>query len=113
RVHVVDLDGARDGMQANRAAIVRLAQRRTARLQSGGGLRTLERVRELLDAGVERAVVGSVAVSAPADVESWLRQIDAERIVLALDVRLDAAGVPLLATHGWREDSTVALWSAV
>src|SRR5262245_24701699 len=101
RVHVVDLDGARDGTQANRAAIVNLVRQPKVRLQVGGGLRTLDRVRALLDLGVERAVIGSVAVTQPDEVIAWMKQIDPARIVLALDVRIDASGVPLLSTHGW------------
>jgi phosphoribosylformimino-5-aminoimidazole carboxamide ribotide isomerase len=112
-IHVVDLDGARDGTQRNRAVILRLATHPFVRLQVGGGLRSLDRVQQLLDAGVERAVIGSVAVTAPDEVSAWMQQIDPERIVLALDVRLDSAGVPLLATHGWQQTSTTTLWSAV
>lgn len=113
RVHVVDLDGARDGAQPNRAAILQLAQQRDVRLQVGGGLRTIERVRALLDAGVERAVIGSIAVAAPDEVAAWSQELGADRLVLALDVRLDAAGQPLLTTHGWRQTSAATLWSAV
>lgn len=113
RVHVVDLDGARDGTQANRAAILNLARQHTARLQVGGGLRTLDRVRQLFDIGVERAVIGSVAVTNPDDVIDWMRQLDTTRIVLALDVRLDASDVPMLSTHGWQETSSTNLWAAV
>jgi phosphoribosylformimino-5-aminoimidazole carboxamide ribotide isomerase len=112
-VHVVDLDGAREGEQPNRPAILRLAAQRAAKLQVGGGLRTLARVRDLLDAGVERAVIGSIAVTAPLDVVGWLGEIDPERIVLALDVRIDATGLPLLATHGWLQTSGTTLWKAV
>ncbi len=79
----------------------------------GGGLRTLQRVRELLDAGVDRAVIGSLAASAPEDVSAWMRELGPERIVLALDVRLDASGPPMLTTHGWRATSDVSLWEAV
>ena len=113
RVHVVDLDGARDGNQPNREIIVQLAALRSARLQVGGGLRTLQRVRELLDAGVERAVIGSVAVTAPDEVAHWMTQVDPRRIVLAFDVRLDSDNVPMLATHGWQKTSSVVLWEAV
>lgn len=113
RVHVVDLDGARDGNQPNRDIIVRLAAERGVRLQVGGGLRTLDRIRQLLDAGVERAVIGSVAVTAPDEVAQWMTQIDPRRIVLAFDVRLDAGGVPMLTTHGWVKTSEVVLWKAV
>jgi phosphoribosylformimino-5-aminoimidazole carboxamide ribotide isomerase len=112
RVHVVDLDGAKDGTQSNLDIIVQLAQQRTPTLQVGGGLRSLERVRQLLDAGVSRAVIGSLAVTAAEQVTGWLREFGPERIVLALDVRIQAE-VPLLATHGWRETSDVSLWAAV
>jgi phosphoribosylformimino-5-aminoimidazole carboxamide ribotide isomerase len=113
RVHVVDLDGARDGNQPNRELIVGLARQSGVRLQVGGGLRTLARVEELLLTGVERAVIGSVAVTAPDDVAQWLAQVGPQRIVLAFDVRLDGTGTPLLTTHGWRQTSELSLWQAV
>lgn len=112
-VHVVDLDAARDGNLPNRPVISSLATERRVQLQVGGGLRTFDRVRELLDSGIERAVIGSVAVTAPADVAHWMTQLDPLRIVLAFDVRLDSAGVPMLATHGWQQTSNVVLWQAV
>lgn len=113
RVHVVDLDGARDGNQPNREIILELAAQGRTALQVGGGLRTLERIRHLLDAGVERAVIGSVAVTAPDEVAGWMTQIDPKRIVLAFDVRLDSSGVPMLTTHGWLKTSEIVLWEAV
>lgn len=113
RVHVVDLDGARDGNQPNRQIILDLARQKQVLLQVGGGLRTLERVKELLDAGVERAVIGSVAVTASDEVARWMTVVDPARIVLAFDVRLDSAGVPMLTTHGWQKTSETVLWSAV
>jgi phosphoribosylformimino-5-aminoimidazole carboxamide ribotide isomerase len=113
RVHVVDLDGARDGAQPNRAIVLELAAKRTAELQVGGGLRTLARVRELLDAGVSRVVIGSLAITSPDEVISWLKQLDPKRFVLALDVRIDHAGTPWLAIHGWRETSKTQLWTGV
>jgi phosphoribosylformimino-5-aminoimidazole carboxamide ribotide isomerase len=112
-VHVVDLDGARDGTQPNRAAIVKLADDNIVRLQVGGGLRTFSRVQELLETGVERAVIGSVAVTAPDEVVAWMRDIDPQQLVLALDVRLDAYDIPILTTHGWLQTSGVVLWNAV
>jgi phosphoribosylformimino-5-aminoimidazole carboxamide ribotide isomerase len=114
QVHVVDLDGARDGSQGNRGAIRRLSARagRDA-LQVGGGVRTREVAEELFALGVARAVVGSVAVTQPDEVASWLREFGAERIVLAFDVRLDAGGTPCLATHGWERQTQTSLWDAV
>ena len=113
RIHVVDLDGAKDGTQANRDVIVKFANDNSLKLQVGGGLRTLDRVRALLDVGVERAVIGSVAINSPDEVISWMTEVDPTRIVLALDVRLDTAGVPMLTTHGWQQASGVILWTAV
>lgn len=113
RIHVVDLDGAKDGTQANREVIMKLAAERSVKLQVGGGLRSLARVQSLLGSGVERAVIGSVAINSPDEVLEWLHQVDPTRVVLALDVRLDAAGVPMLTTHGWQQTSGVVLWSAV
>jgi phosphoribosylformimino-5-aminoimidazole carboxamide ribotide isomerase len=113
RVHIVDLDGAKDGTQANLATIEDLAKRATMKLQVGGGLRTLERVKQLLERGVQRAVIGSIAINDPNTVLSWLDRVSADSLVLALDVRLDSARLPWLTTHGWLKTSDVVLWDAV
>ena len=113
RVHVVDLDGARDGAAGNRPIIARLASLGRLRVQSGGGLRSSRDVRSLLAAGVERAVIGSVAVTAAGEVSEWFTEFGADRLVLALDVRIDASGTPRVATHGWKEQSALSLWDLV
>ena len=65
-VHVVDLDGARDGSQGNRAAIARLARAfADTAIQVGGGVRSRKVAAELLGLGVQRIVIGSVAVTNP------------------------------------------------
>jgi phosphoribosylformimino-5-aminoimidazole carboxamide ribotide isomerase len=113
RIHVVDLDGAKDGTQANRDVIVKLAADPSVKLQVGGGLRSLSRVQSLFELGVERAVIGSVAINSPDEVIAWMKQVDPTRVVLALDVRLDEAGTPMLTTHGWQQASDLVLWAAV
>src|SRR5687768_11441494 len=80
RIHVVDLDGAKDGTQTNRDVILKLAADSSIKLQVGGGLRSLARVQSLLDSGVERAVIGSVAINSPDEVIAWLEQMDPTRI---------------------------------
>ncbi len=112
-VHVVDLDGARAGTQGNAAAITGLAASARAALQVGGGVRNRDTVKRLLEAGVARVVVGSAAVSEPAEVAAWLQEFGADSIVLAFDVRLDDGGVPRLATHGWEQQTALSLWDAV
>jgi len=114
RIHVVDLDGARDGSQGNRGAIRKIADRagRDA-IQAGGGVRTRQVAEELFALGVARVVVGSVAVTQPDEVASWIHEFGPERVVLAFDVRLDEGGTPRLATHGWERQTQTSLWDAV
>jgi phosphoribosylformimino-5-aminoimidazole carboxamide ribotide isomerase len=113
-IHVVDLDGARAGSQANRTAIARLAERAPpGTVQVGGGVRSRAVVEDLLALGVARAVVGSVAVTEPDEVAGWLRDPGTERVVLAFDIRLDEGGTPRLATHGWERQTETSLWDAV
>jgi len=112
-VHVVDLDGARDGTTANRDVIALLAAQPGVQLQVGGGLRSIAAILELLERGIARAVIGSLALSAPAQIGAVARELGAQRIVVALDVRIDSSNAPRVATHGWRQQTATALWDAV
>jgi phosphoribosylformimino-5-aminoimidazole carboxamide ribotide isomerase len=112
-VHIVDLDGARSGTAGNRELIVKLAQENAVMLQVGGGLRDTGTVSQLLNSGVARAVIGSVAVTRMELVRTWLQDFGPERIVLAFDVRLDPLRTPRVTIHGWRDTSELTLWDAV
>jgi len=112
-LHVVDLDGARAGQMRNRGIIARLAAQTAVKLQVGGGLRDTAALAAMLDAGVTRVVVGSAAISQVEQVQAWLQHFGSERLTLAFDVRIDAAGMPRVTTHGWQRQSTLTLWSAL
>jgi phosphoribosylformimino-5-aminoimidazole carboxamide ribotide isomerase len=112
-LHVVDLDGAKDGVLANRSVIVALASQKAVCLQVGGGVRSAAVIDDLLRNGVERVVVGSAAVERPEEVTGWLARFGAERICLALDVRMDSGGEPRVRTRGWTEGTAVSLWEAI
>jgi phosphoribosylformimino-5-aminoimidazole carboxamide ribotide isomerase len=58
-------------------------------------------------------VIGSAAVTQVEQVRTWLDRFGAERVTLAFDVRLDAAGTPRVQTHGWQRQSELSLWSAM
>jgi len=85
-LHVVDLDGAHAGGLVNLTVIEALA-RTGLRVQAGGGVRVVADVHRLLDAGVERVVLGSVAIRDPARVAHWLERHGGERFTIALDTR--------------------------
>lgn len=102
-IHVVDLDAAKSGHPVNRPVVAAIAEavRGAADVQTGGGVRSLDDVRELGAAGVERVVMGSAAVADPAVV------VGASEI-LPVAVGLDhRAGE--VAVHGWTEGSGLAL----
>jgi phosphoribosylformimino-5-aminoimidazole carboxamide ribotide isomerase len=112
-LHVVDLDGAKDGVLANRSVIVALASQKAVKLQVGGGVRSPAVIDDLLRNGVERVVVGSAAVQRPEEVAEWLTRFGSERICLALDIRIDSGGEPRVRTHGWKEGTAISLWEAI
>jgi phosphoribosylformimino-5-aminoimidazole carboxamide ribotide isomerase len=112
-LHVVDLDGARDGALGNQRLIQALAAQRAVRLQVGGGVRSASVVEQLLQHGIERVVIGSAAVERREEVGRWLRAYGPERICLAFDVRLDELAVPRLQARGWRQATAWSLWDAV
>lgn len=112
-LHIVDLDGARQGSQQNQGCIQAISRSTTMSVQLGGGIRDNATLEYWFDAGVARCVIGSVAVTDPAIVKSWLKTYSGDKIVLALDVRFDEQGIPRLSTHGWTKRSSVSLWNAV
>jgi len=112
-LHVVDLDGAKDGEMGNRALILALASERALKLQVGGGVRSTEAIEDLLAHGVDRIVVGSTAIEAPRSVIAWLKRFGCERVCLAFDVLLDSFAVPRVRTRGWKRSTPLDLWRAV
>jgi phosphoribosylformimino-5-aminoimidazole carboxamide ribotide isomerase len=98
-IHVVDLDGAKEGRLVQLDLVRKIAGSVGVPLQVGGGVRTLEDLRALQEARVARVVMGTVAVL---DRELRLRAVEevGEALVVAVDAR---DGV--VATHGWQQKS--------
>lgn len=112
-LHIVDLDGARTGTQENHPIVATIAKESGLAVQLGGGIRSRENVAVWLDAGVQRCVVGSVAINSPSIVKQWVLEFGPDAIVLALDIKLDGQNQPILTTHGWTEDSGISLWECL
>jgi phosphoribosylformimino-5-aminoimidazole carboxamide ribotide isomerase len=98
-LHVVDLDAALGGGN-NRELLFRLLKGRRAKVQVGGGIRSLERAEEYVRAGAERVVVGTSAVKDPELVRRLVEALGGERVVVALDARGGRVVV-----EGWREET--------
>jgi len=101
-LHLVDLDGARDGRPTNLPAVEKILAAVDVPCELGGGIRDAETVRRLLDTGLSRLVIGTRALAEP----HWFRQLCREvpgRLVLGIDAR-DGR----VATDGWLQTSGVA-----
>ncbi|MBU2877036.1 1-(5-phosphoribosyl)-5-[(5-phosphoribosylamino)methylideneamino]imidazole-4-carboxamide isomerase [Aliiglaciecola lipolytica] len=108
-LHIVDLTGAKDTSKRQLELIKRMVDTQRMQFQAGGGIRSEADVAQLLEIGVKRIVIGSLAVKQPAVVKQWVTKYEPEAIVLALDVNIDENGNKFIATHGWQESSGVAL----
>lgn len=98
RLHIVDLDGAREGAQANAETVERIVDLGVP-IQVGGGIRSLSAVHKYLDMGVERVIIGSMALKHP-DLLKGIIALYADRVVVSIDAR-DGR----VAIEGWTETS--------
>jgi len=105
-IHIVDLDGARDGVRVNRDAIARIRKAVTVKLELGGGLRTLDDLNAMYELGIDRMVIGSAAVSNPQLVERAVTRFGG-----LIGVGLDARDGKL-AAHGWLDQTDVDAFDA-
>jgi phosphoribosylformimino-5-aminoimidazole carboxamide ribotide isomerase len=109
-LHVVDLAASRDGNSADIRPLLRLLGETKQSVQTGGGVRSGSDIQTRLDNGASRVVIGSLSVEEPERFAKWLESFGSERLVAALDVRLEQDGSPLLRTHGWTRGSGESLW---
>lgn len=102
RIHVVDLDGAREGRRTQAAEVRAVAAAVGIPIELGGGLRSAEDIDEALADGVDRVVLGTAAVEQPALIEQALAAHGAERVVVGIDARDGIASV-----SGWTESGSI------
>lgn len=101
-IHVVDLDGALEGKASNRDLIAQIKETTGLGVEVGGGIRTLEQIEDYLEVGIDRVIIGSMAVKSPDFVQAALEKFGADRIVVGIDAKSG-----LVATEGWLETSQV------
>jgi phosphoribosylformimino-5-aminoimidazole carboxamide ribotide isomerase len=100
-IHMVDLDGAKDGKRVNDRFVIQAAKELKANVQIGGGIRTEADILHYLENGVDRVIIGSIAVSNPEFATQMIRKYGA-KIAVGIDAK-DG----FVATHGWLDTSKV------
>lgn len=101
-IHVVDLDGAFDGRATNRDLIAKLKKESGLGVEVGGGIRTLEQIEDYLAVGIDRVIIGSMAVKNPDFVKAALKKFGSDKVVVGIDAKNG-----MVATEGWLETSNV------
>lgn len=101
-IHVVDLDGAFDGRATNRDLIAKLKKESGLGVEVGGGIRTLEQIKDYLAVGIDRVIIGSMAVKNPDFVKAALEKFGSDKVVVGIDAKNG-----MVATEGWLETSNV------
>ena len=98
-LHLVDLDGAREGMPVNGAAVRAAAEKLTVPFEIGGGIRTIEAAQAYLDLGAGRIIIGTAAVKDPDFAAEVCRRFP-QKVIFSIDARNG-----LVALDGWLDDT--------
>lgn len=102
-VHVVDLDGARSGVPENIAIVERIVRETSLNVEIGGGIRSLETLKRLADAGAARMVLGTALVNDPELARAAVDAVSGDRLTAGIDAKGGE-----VAVSGWIEGSGVA-----
>lgn len=111
-VHVVDVDGAREGGPRQHGLIVDIALSVSMKLQVAGGFRERSHLRRMFDAGVDRVVIGNLAARQPALASELLADFGGDHLVLAFDVKI-VDGAPIVLTGAGADPTGRCLWELV
>ena len=105
-LHIVDLDGAKSSKVVNFEILESISINTNLKIDFGGGLKSTEDFKRVIDAGANQVTVGSIAVKNPLLLFDWIEQYGADRIILGADVK----GLNI-ATDGWLETSDLTLFN--
>lgn len=101
-IHMVDLDGAKEGRPVNAKIYTEVAEKTNLKVELGGGIRNLETIEEYLKMGISRVILGSAALKNPQLVKDAVEKFGSEKIVVGIDAKNG-----MVATEGWLETSNV------
>lgn len=103
-LHLVDLSGAKAGQVVHQSVLAEIVSETNLQVDFGGGIKTQEIVENLLESGANQVVIGSLCVSQPEIVLSWIKAYGTERFILALDT--DGVNLKI---NGWQDQAGVTL----
>ncbi|MBX2966235.1 MAG: 1-(5-phosphoribosyl)-5-[(5-phosphoribosylamino)methylideneamino]imidazole-4-carboxamide isomerase [Cyclobacteriaceae bacterium] len=103
-LHLVDLDGARQGKVINWKVIEEICSNTSLNIDVGGGIKTNQEITQLLNLGVSQVNLGSIAVNDFKKVSGWVSEFGADKIILSADVRDER-----IAINGWTETSLLTI----
>lgn len=104
RIHLVDLDGARTGALSNLKSVKAICDAVACPCELGGGIRTRDDIRRILDAGVDRVILGTVLVKDPQLASKLTDEFGPDRIIAGVDARNGK-----IAVQGWQNESSIPL----
>ena len=107
-LHIIDLDGAKNENSSQTETIINIAKNTNLKIQTGGGIRTKEQIKYLLDNGIDKVIIGSLTIKNTDLVKEWINFFGLEKIVLSFDVKI-INNIPIVAISGWQEN-TISLW---
>ena len=100
-IHVVDLDGAKNGSSSNFNIVEEISLKTNLKIQFGGGVRSIAKIKSLLDAGIERVVIGTKAINDISFLDVVCRDFP-NKIVIGIDARKGKVSI-----EGWTKDSGI------
>jgi phosphoribosylformimino-5-aminoimidazole carboxamide ribotide isomerase len=107
-LQVVDLEGAKKGRVTNWSSLSAILAVDRVQIQFGGGVRTADEASRVFDLGVQRIIVGSIAIGSPDLFETWIARFGADRFCVAVDVRGNA-----LVSHAWLKEEETPITAVV
>jgi phosphoribosylformimino-5-aminoimidazole carboxamide ribotide isomerase len=108
RLHLVDLDGARQKKIVNLQVLENIASATSLFIDFGGGIQSDEDIERTFNSGASQITAGSIAVHKPDMVEAWLNKYGSEKIILGADTREG-----MIAVNGWQEKTSVSVFSII
>ncbi len=107
-LHLIDLDGAKKGEVVNWKVITEILEKTALKVDFGGGVKTTDEVNELLDLGINRINIGTIAAQQPETFISWMKEFGPENFILSADVVGDNVQI-----NGWQDDAELGLYELI